>query len=116
PDEVESLRAKARIADVGITLADAAVANTGTVLHIAGPAKARSVSLLPTLHVALVKESQIVDRIGQAMQTFSTWSRSEIPSSLHFITGPSRSADIENDLTIGVHGPAAVAVVIWRGA
>lgn len=109
------LKKAAQGADIGITLADYAVANTGTLALITSPGRARSVSLLPTTHIALLRESQIVDRMGQVLDTFNTWTLSEVPSSIHFISGPSRSSDIENDLTIGVHGPVAVYVVLVRG-
>ena len=113
---LDDLKAAARGADIGITLADYAVANTGTLALVTSPGRARSVSLLPTTHIALLRESQIVDRMGQVLETFNAWTLSEVPSSIHFISGPSRSSDIENDLTIGVHGPVAVYVVLVKGA
>lgn len=104
----------AAAADAGITLATFGIANTGTLLLETSAATPRSVSLLPTTHIALLRESQIVDRMGQALETFHRWAVADVPSSLHFISGPSRSSDIENDLTIGVHGPVAVIVIVVR--
>jgi L-lactate dehydrogenase complex protein LldG len=67
------------------------------------------------LHLALVRETQLVDRLAQAFIGYRrgtpAWA-----SATHFITGPSRTSDIENDLSIGVHGPAAVSVILWRDA
>jgi L-lactate dehydrogenase complex protein LldG len=104
----------AAAADAGITLATFGIANTGTLVLETTAATPRSVSLLPTTHIALLRESQIVDRMGQALETFHRWPVADVPSSIHFISGPSRSSDIENDLTIGVHGPVAVIVVLVR--
>ena len=55
----------------------------------------------------------IVDRLGEAFDGFRQ-SGAMLASNVHFITGPSRTSDIENDLSIGVHGPAAVSVIVWR--
>jgi len=99
-------------------VADFAVANTGTLALATTAQRARSVSLLPTVHIALVRESQFVDRMGEALEGIArqTGPPPATPSSVHFISGPSRSADIENDLSIGVHGPAALYVIALRGS
>jgi L-lactate dehydrogenase complex protein LldG len=102
-------------ADLGITTVDFAIVNTGTLAIAANARRPRAVSLLPTVHVALVRESQLVDRLGQAFAAYEM--RHGLgASNIHFITGPSRTSDIENDLTIGVHGPAAVSVILWQDA
>jgi L-lactate dehydrogenase complex protein LldG len=106
-------RAACAAADVGITAAQAAVASSGSLLLCASSARPRSTSLLPALHVALVHEHQLVARLGQAFE------RALIHpgpgSATLLVTGPSRTSDIENDLTIGVHGPATVTVVLVGG-
>ena len=112
PEQMD-FRARAFKAQMGITTVDHAVVNTGTLALSAGPGRPRSVSLLPSVHLALVRESQLVDRIGTAFESYRGAGKAP-PSAVHFITGPSRTSDIENDLTIGVHGPAAVSVIIWR--
>lgn len=101
-------RAAALRADVGVTGVDYAIAGTGTLVLSAGAGRPRSVSLLPRLHVALVRQSQLVARLGSGLAAF----REKTPSALHFITGPSRTSDIENDLSIGVHGPARVLAIV----
>ena len=113
PEEREGFRRAALEADVGITTVDFAVVNTGSLAVSAGVGRPRSVSLLPTLHLALVRETQLVDRLAQAFTGFRP-GVSALASAIHFITGPSRTSDIENDLSIGVHGPAAVSVILWR--
>ena len=103
------LRAALLSAHLGLTTADFGIAETGSLLVSASRTRPRAVSLLPPLHVALLKTNQLVDTLGQALERFST---EGMPSTLHSITGPSRTSDIENDLTIGVHGPAAVEVIL----
>jgi L-lactate dehydrogenase complex protein LldG len=94
-------------ADVGITTVDAAIAETGTLLLTTAPGRPRVTSLLPTTHIALVRVGQLVPRLLDAWTLLGA-----LPSAALFVTGPSRTSDIENDLTIGVHGPAAVHVIL----
>jgi L-lactate dehydrogenase complex protein LldG len=115
PEEREGFQRAALEADMGITTVDFAIVNTGTLALTSGPGRPRSVSLLPTLHLALVRETQLVDRLAQAFTGFRQ-RLAALASAVHFITGPSRTSDIENDLSIGVHGPAAVSVILWRDA
>lgn len=109
----EPFRVAALRADVGITMADAAIANTGTLVLTTSPARPRSVSLTPAVHIALVRKDQLVARMGEALAKFGAGKGQVMPSGLFCITGPSRTADIEGDLSIGVHGPAAVSVILW---
>lgn len=99
-------------ADVGVTTVDYAIANAGTLLLSTTARRPRTVSLLPTTHISLVHEAQIVPRLGIAFDSLNPFLLAAPPSSLHLISGPSRSADIENDLSIGVHGPAALHVIV----
>jgi L-lactate dehydrogenase complex protein LldG len=112
-DGSSGFRRAALGADVGITTVDFAIANTGTLVLSAAPERPRSVSLLPTVHLALVRADQLVDRMGRVFAAFAKRPGGP-PSAVHFITGPSRTSDIENDLTIGVHGPAVVSVILWQ--
>jgi L-lactate dehydrogenase complex protein LldG len=103
-------RAAMNDAQVGVTSVDCAIANTGSLLLSAANTRPRSLSLLPTVHIALLFASQIRTHLGAA---FASLTRSGgLPSAAHVITGPSRTSDIENDLTIGVHGPSAVTAIV----
>jgi L-lactate dehydrogenase complex protein LldG len=113
PDRFRQLALKA---GVGITTAVCAIASTGTLVLAASPASPRSVSLLPRRHVALVHERQILADLGAALTSHAGPSPGRMPSALVCVTGPSRTSDIENDLSIGVHGPAQVHVIICREA
>jgi L-lactate dehydrogenase complex protein LldG len=112
-DREARFRRAALDADVGITTADFAIANTGTLVVSATAQRPRSVSLLPTMHLALVRADRMVARMGPVLAAYATREGGP-PSAVHFITGPSRTSDIENDLTIGVHGPAVVSVVLLQ--
>lgn len=109
-DKHEDWKARAAEADIGVVLADYAVAYTGSLALLSSKTKGRSVSLLPTLLFALVPRHSIVTRLGEVLKPFDELER--LPAGIHFVSGPSRSADIENDLTIGVHGPGIVYTVI----
>ncbi len=105
-----AFRARCAAAQVGVTAVGAAIAATGTILLTAAPSRPREASLLPTVHVPIVFESQLVPHLGDAMKI--ALAGGTPPSQVLFVTGPSRTSDIENDLTIGVHGPAAVVVIL----
>lgn len=107
-------KALAASSRTGITGATWGVAETGTIVLPTGPRQGRLVSLLPPVHVALLPEDRLLPSIAELFRTLATEARSgaALPSSLALATGPSRSADIENDLTIGVHGPVEVHVVL----
>jgi L-lactate dehydrogenase complex protein LldG len=99
--------AAAATADIGFTGARAAVARTGSIVVDSGRAGGRTASLLPPMHVALVDASVLVDEPGELWRSLAA----PMPSNLVQITGPSRSADIELIITLGVHGPRA----LWVG-
>ncbi len=111
-DSQVDLLEKAAGADIGITVVDFAIAHTGTVVVASGPDKGRSLSLLPTAFMAIIRAEDVRTRMGEVMTEIHKWNGSKMPAGIHFITGPSRSADIENDLTIGVHGPGIVYAFI----
>jgi L-lactate dehydrogenase complex protein LldG len=96
---------------VGITAADFAIGETGTLALFAGKGKGRSVSLLPPVHIAIFPMERLVPRMTYVLKEAA---RQGMPSSLNFVTGPSRTGDIEGDLSIGVHGPAHVYTFIVK--
>ncbi|HWP92770.1 MAG TPA: lactate utilization protein [Thermodesulfobacteriota bacterium] len=104
-------------AGIGITEADFAIADTGTIVLIAGEKQPRTVSLIPPIHLAIVKSSLILRNINDLFAMLVNLiseknSTEESTSCLTFITGPSRTADIELNLTLGVHGPRELFVLI----
>jgi len=101
---------------MGIVWPDYAVANTSTLVLQCSPEQGRSVSLLTDILFAVFRADQLVTRMGEAFSrvTDGKTDARQYPSSLNLITGPSRSADIENDLTIGIHGPGKVYAVIIK--
>ena len=113
PDSQEELLAKAAGTDIGIGVVDYAIAHTGTILAMSSGSKGRAISLLPTAFMAVIKAETIKTRMGEVLKEVHGFNEAgEMPAGAHFVTGPSRSADIENDLTIGVHGPGVMYAVI----
>lgn len=104
--------AAAAYTDAGIALVDDAVAYTGSLVVTSSAEKGRSVSLLPNLLIAIVPAERMKTRLGEVMGRLSRSAGEELPAGVHFISGPSRSSDIENDLTIGVHGPGIAYALI----
>jgi len=97
---------------VGLTGALAGIADTGSIVVQSGPHRARAASLLPETHIALLP----LDRLYPAMSAFfaahATQNLTINASNLVFITGPSRTADIEMIITRGVHGPRRLCIVL----
>ncbi|GMK43114.1 lactate utilization protein C [Paenibacillus glycanilyticus] len=108
----ENWRARAAESDFGIVMADYAAAYTGSVTVLSSKDKGRSVSLLPTVLFVLIPLERLKTRLGEILIRFDEAGREQLPAGIHFISGPSRSADIENDLTIGVHGPGVVHALL----
>jgi L-lactate dehydrogenase complex protein LldG len=108
------LRAFCAAADVGITGADAALAETGSLVVTSGPGKSRMVSLLPPVHIALLPVSRLTNDIftynaAQGQQTPDT-----MPANRVIITGPSKSGDIEQILALGMHGPKRCIAILYE--
>ncbi|MFY9610055.1 MAG: lactate utilization protein [Blastocatellia bacterium] len=106
---------RAAAADIGVTAVDYALADTATLVLRTGSGRARSVSLLPPVHIALLKPDQIIpglDDLFPLLGDNHAKSNVSLDSALTFITGPSRTADIELTLVVGVHGPQELHVVL----
>ncbi len=112
PHDRDALLTTSAGADIGIAVVDHAIAHTGTILVTSSPETGRSVSLLPTAFIAIIPVERLHTRLGEVLTHFDGRKRESFPAGIHFISGPSRSADIENDLTIGVHGPGVVFALL----
>jgi len=96
---------------VGITGCFCAVAETGTLMLLSGPETFASASLLPETHIAIVETDRIVAAMEDAF-ALARAERGELPRATNFISGPSRTADIEQTIVLGAHGPYRVHVVL----
>ena len=110
-----SLRQEIIASGIGITGADYALAETGTVVLLTRKGLSRLVSLVPPVHVALVRPQDVIETLDdffllRRLQYHREGG--EMGSYLNFITGPSRTADIEMTLVVGVHGPKEVHLVL----
>jgi L-lactate dehydrogenase complex protein LldG len=101
---------------VGITGAEAALAGTGGLVLASGTGKSRQPSLLPEVHICVITLDQIVPNFEawMASQRAAGLDQFRSASCVVLISGPSRTADIANELVMGVHGPGAVHVVVLR--
>ena len=110
------LREKFITAGAGITGANALVAETGTVMLVSNEGNVRLASSLPPLHIVIAGIDKLVPSLADATSILELLPRSAtgqaISSYVSFISGPSRSADIELSMTLGVHGPSDVHIVL----
>lgn len=101
--------------DLGVTGAQWGVAETGTLVLESDAERHRLASLVPAAHIALVEAGQVRQTLGEVLQTINERGESGLSRAVTFITGPSRTSDIELTLAIGVHGPAELYVVVIGG-
>jgi len=106
----EELRELCATTDFGITSADYVLADTGTLVMLSSQREARLISLLPPAHIAVVTRERILTGLDELLTVLPH--PAEETSSMVLITGPSRTADIEQILVRGVHGPGQITVVI----
>ncbi len=104
------LRELCAVVDYGITSADYALADTGTLVMLSSPQEARMISLLPPAHIAVVPRSRILASLDELFTVLPD--PGAVTSSMVLITGPSRTGDIEQILVRGVHGPGDFTVVV----
>jgi L-lactate utilization protein LutC len=100
--------------DVGITAAQAGIAETGTLVLDSSAERNRLVSLVPPVHIAIIDASRIYLTLGETLAALQNGA--ELSPAITFITGPSRTADIELTLAIGVHGPQELYVIVNEGS
>jgi L-lactate dehydrogenase complex protein LldG len=98
--------------DIGITTAQAAIAETGTLVLESERERHRLVSLVPPVHIAIVDAANICLTLGESLAAVQKDEARELSPTVTFITGPSRTADIELTLAIGVHGPQELYVIV----
>jgi len=97
--------------DVGVTECDALVAQTGSVLVTERSAGGRALSVLPPHHLVLARLDQMVPDLPAAFALIKEKYQANYPSFISFITGPSRTGDIERILVLGAHGPKKLTII-----
>ncbi len=110
-DDTRDPRQAAATADIGLSTAEWAVAETGSLVLTSGPGMGRTVTLLPPTHVAIVAADKVLRTIPEAIQRYAE-AGEELPANVAFHTGPSRSGDIEMEIFVGMHGPGDVHVIV----
>ncbi len=110
---LEVVRGPAEPADsASLSRAVAGVAETGTVLHASGADNPSTLVCLPEAHCIVVTRDRIVGAAEQAWRLMAGGAPFSLPRAVHWITGPSRTADIEQTLLMGAHGPRRLHVLI----
>jgi L-lactate dehydrogenase complex protein LldG len=98
--------------DAGITECDALIAQTGSILITNRTAGGRALSVLPPHHVVLARRDQLIPDLPEAFALLKRKYSSNYPSFISFITGPSRTGDIERILVLGAHGPKRLTIFL----
>ncbi len=101
--------------DVSVTGCEALIARTGSMMLSAAQASGRNTSVYAPIHICIAFTSQLVVEIKDAFQLIKEKYGNKIPSLITFATGPSRTADIEKTLVVGVHGPKEVFCFLVEG-
>jgi L-lactate dehydrogenase complex protein LldG len=102
--------------EVSLTPALAAIAETGTLMLTSGPERPTTLNFLPETHIVLLRADQVVGGMEEAWTTLrERYGRGVMPRTVNLVTGPSRSADIEQTLQMGAHGPRRLHIILVDG-
>jgi L-lactate dehydrogenase complex protein LldG len=108
--DLDNFREVAAGADIGLSTAEWAIADTASLVLTSGPGKGRTVTLLPPTYVAVVAAEKVLRTVPEAIEKYA--GGEGLPANVCFHTGPSRSGDIEMEIFVGMHGPGDVHVVL----
>ncbi len=100
---------------LGITGTFCAIAETGTLVVLAGADTPTATTLLPDTHIAVVRAERVVSGMEEAIALIRR-ERGQLPRAVNFISGPSRTGDIEQTIVLGAHGPYRVHILLVRDA
>ncbi|HEY3370569.1 MAG TPA: lactate utilization protein [Prolixibacteraceae bacterium] len=98
--------------NIGLTGCELLVAHLGSVLISSAQISGRRLNVFPETHIVVAHEAQIVDYLDNALEKIQEKYKNKLPSLISNITGPSRTADIEKTLVMGMHGPKSLIVII----
>jgi len=98
--------------NIGLTSCEFLVAHLGSILISSAQVSGRRLNVFPETHIVVAHRSQLTDYLDQAMEKLQDKYKNKLPSLISNITGPSRTADIEKTLVMGMHGPKSLIVLI----
>ena len=98
--------------NIGVTGCELLVAHLGSVLVSSAQVSGRRLNVFPETHIVVADQSQMTDYLDHALEKLQNKYKNELPSLISNITGPSRTADIEKTLVMGMHGPKSLIVII----
>jgi L-lactate dehydrogenase complex protein LldG len=98
--------------NIGVTSCEFLIAHLGSVLISSAQISGRRLNVFPEMHIVVAEQSQLTDYLDQALEKMQNKYKNELPSLISNITGPSRTADIEKTLVMGMHGPKTLIVLI----
>ena len=108
--DLDDFREVAARADIGLSTAEWAIADTASLVLTSGSGKGRTVTLLPPTYVAVVSAEKVLRTVPEAIEKYA--GDEGLPANVCFHTGPSRSGDIEMEIFVGMHGPGDVHVIL----
>ncbi len=109
--DLEDFREVTARADIGLSTAEWAVADTGSLVFTSGIGKGRTVTLLPPTYVAVLPAERVLRTVPEAVSKYAQAGEA-LPANVVFHTGPSRSGDIQMEIFVGMHGPGDVHVIL----
>jgi len=100
--------------NIGLTGCEFLVAHLGSVLISSAQISGRRLNVFPETHIVVAHQSQLTDYLDRALENMQIKYKNGLPSLISNITGPSRTADIEKTLVLGMHGPKSLIVIISK--
>ncbi len=100
--------------NIGLTGCEYLIAHLGSVLISSAQISGRRLNVFPETHIVVATQSQITDYLDQALEKLQVKYKNKLPSLISNITGPSRTADIEKTLVMGMHGPKSLVVIVCK--